>query len=72
MMWSTYDDDQHRDFEHDPGEFEQKLKGPVSFSLDVDGPPKIDLSVEVKKKKGFVYKIKEKIINVKGNTRELF
>jgi hypothetical protein len=39
--------------------------------LDVDEPPKIDISVEVKKK-DFVYKIKEKIINVKGNTRELF
>lgn len=71
MMWSTYDD-QHRDFEHDPADLEQKLKGPVSFSLDIDEPPKIDLNVDVKKKKGFVYKIKEKIINVKGNTRELF
>jgi len=70
-MWSTYDD-QHRDFEHDSADLEQKLKGPVSFSLDIDEPPKIGLDVEVKKKKGFVYKIKEKIINVKGNTRELF
>ena len=71
MMWSTYDD-QHRDFEHSPEDFEQKLKGPVSFSLDIDEPPKIGLDVEVKKKKGFAYKIKEKIINVKGNTRGLF
>lgn len=71
MTWFTYDD-QHRDFEHDPQDLEQKLKGPVSFSLDVDEPPKVDLDVEIKKKKSFAYKIKEKIINVKGNTRELF
>ena len=70
MTWSTYDD-KHRDLEHDQSDLQQKLKGSVSFSLDIDEPPKIGIDVEVKKK-GFVYKIKEKIINVKGNTRELF
>lgn len=71
MMWSTYDD-QHYDFEHDQSDLQQKLKGPVSFSLDIDEPPRIGMDVEIRKKKGFAYKIKEKIINVKGNTRELF
>lgn len=71
MTWFTYEDE-HRDFENDPRDFEQKLKGPVSFSLDMEEPPKVDLSIEVKKNRGFVYKIKQKIKDVKGNTRKLF
>lgn len=71
MTWYTYEEE-HKDFEQDPRSFEQRLKGHVSFSLDVHEPPKIDLEVEAKRKKGLAYKIKEKIRNVKGNTRELF
>lgn len=71
MTWFTYEDE-HRDFENDPRDSEQKLKGPVSFSLDMEEPPKVDLNVETKKNRGFVYKIKDKVKHVKGNTRKLF
>ena len=71
MMWFTYDDD-HRDFECDQMDSGQKLKGDVTFSLDSDGPPKVDLEMTMKKKEGFVYKIKEKVLNVKGKSRKLF
>jgi hypothetical protein len=71
MTWFTYDD-QHRDFENDPSDSSQKLKGPVSFSIEMDGPPDVRLEVQEKKKKGFVYKIRERVKDVKRDTRKLF
>lgn len=70
-MWFTYDDE-HRDFEIDPKDHEQKLKGSVSFELNIEEPPTVSLDVEVSKKKGFVYKIKQKVKDVKRNPGKLF
>lgn len=70
-MWSIYEDE-HRDFEQDPSDSEQKLKGSISFNLIADEPPKVDLEIEISKKKGFVYKIKQKVKDVKRNPGKLF
>jgi hypothetical protein len=71
MTWFTYDDE-HRDFDHDPRDFEQKLKGPVSLPFSMEDPPKIDLEINVEKKKGFIYKIKQKVKDVKRGPGKLF
>jgi hypothetical protein len=71
MTWFTYDDE-HRDFEHDPRDFEQKFKGSVPLPLSIEEPPRIDLEVNVEKKKGFIYKIKEKVKDVKRGPGKLF
>ena len=70
-MWFTYEQE-HRDLEIDPKDSKQTLKGPVSFSLDVDDPPEITMEVSIKKKRASSYKIKEKTKNVKGNAGKLF
>lgn len=71
MTWFTYDDE-HRDFETDTGESSQKLKGSVSFSVEVEGPPEVKMHVDERKKKGLIYKIRERARNVKRDTRKLF
>jgi hypothetical protein len=70
-MWFTYENE-HRDFEQDPRDSQQKLKGSVSFSLDMDNPPNIGLEIEIKKKRIPSYKIKERKKDVKGNSGKLF
>lgn len=70
-MWFTYEDE-HRDFEQDPRDHEQKLKGSVSFNLSIDDPPRLDLEVEIEKKRGFVYKIKQRVKDAKRNSGKLF
>lgn len=71
MTWFTYEDE-HRDFEDIDSNSEQKLKGPVSFTVGDNEPPKVDLQVEIKKRTSILYKIKEKVTNARGNTRKLF
>jgi len=70
-MWFTYDQE-HRDFEQDPKDSKQALKGSVSFSVGVEDPPGITLEVNVKKRRSSSYKIKEKKNDVKGNPGKLF
>lgn len=71
-MLYTFDDSDHRDFEIDPDEEKQKLKGSIAFSMKEEEPPVVQLQIDPKKKKGISYKIRERIINVKGSTRKLF
>lgn len=71
MTWFTYDDE-HRDFEHDPRDHEQKFKGSVSLPFSMEEPPKVDLEINVTKKKGFIYKIKQRVKDVKRGPGKLF
>lgn len=71
-MSYTFDEQDHKDFEVDQKDLQQKLKGNVSFSVFDMEVPAIGMDIDPKRKKSITYKIKEKIINVKGITRKLF
>jgi hypothetical protein len=71
-MSYTFNEQEHKDFELDKNNLVQKLKGDVSFFVSDMEVPLVDMEIDPKRKKTIAYKIREKIINVKGTTRKLF
>lgn len=72
MMSFTFDEQDHRDFDPDSIEHSQKLKGVIDFSTSIEMPEPSPLEVTPKMKKQFIYKVKEKIEDIKDATRKLF